>query len=230
MRTLILGAAVSALLFSSFASANYYKKGNQVCEDFKEAENLYKADPEAVYAEFGYARCLVIKGEDATGMNILYRLRDYKNSVAAARMIAKYIQSGGTFEATFDDQSYDEALEAHFKVLALINSDPSYPHNGHRIYEFRLKMELNSYLYIPALYLSKFKHGAYGSYAQKLLQSPTYKGDRDKKTYPEYAPYTIDSLRRLIEHARGCASLRKKVTFGPRSIKPPHSPANSIKN
>ena len=209
-----------AFLFSSFTWANYYKRGFRTCSNFEEAERSYREDPENVHSQALYAICLVLKGEDAEGLSRLYHLRDYKNNVYAAHFIALYIGSGGTLGSNIDKRHYNEALEAYFNVLALINFDPSYPHNGHRVYEFSIQMELNSYFAVPLIYLDKFKKGHYGTYIQKYMQSPNYEDEGEKlNSYPEYSPYTRDSLRRVIEHAGRCAALPQKNHFDPNYYK-----------
>ena len=205
---------VLALLFSSFTWADYYKRGIRICESFEEAERDYREDPENVHEQARYAICLVLKGEDAEGLSRLYHLRDYKNNVYAAHFIAHYIKSGGAFGMDSDKRHYNKAIEAYFNVLALINFDPSYPHNGHRTYEFYNQMELNSYVTVPLIYLYKFNKGLYGTYAQKYMQSPNYEGEK-LNSYPEYSPYTRDSLRQVIEHAGRCLALPQKNHFDP---------------
>ncbi len=45
--------------------------------------------------------------------------------------------------------------------------------------------------------------------------SPSYEGDRDLETYPDYSPYTIDSLSNIIEFANRCIALPNKNHFNP---------------
>ena len=74
-------------------------------------------------------------------------------------------------------------------------------------------MELRTHYLLPLLYFEKFKKGAAGSDHIYLLTSPSYDGDRDLKTYPEYSPYTINSLERVIEFADVCINLSFKRHF-----------------
>ena len=49
--------------------------------------------------------------------------------------------------------------------------------------------------------------------SQKLLASPSYTGDRDLETYPEYADLTLYSLSQMKESAQTCLSLSCKPHF-----------------
>ncbi len=210
---LLFGTFISAEYYQ--ASANYYKRGNQVCSDFSGAERDYRADPEHVATQVLYASCLVIKGKDTEGLTRLHRIADNNNHVDAAFFIAEYLMSGGTFSDYIDESNYDKALKAYFKVLAFINADPSYPSNGRWVYELSSQIELHSYYYVPLIYMEKFYSGLYGSYNQKLSQSPSYTGDWLVEYYTEHNLYTQDNLRRVIENAGRCSFLPRKGHFKP---------------
>ena len=55
--------------------------------------------------------------------------------------------------------------------------------------------------------------GIIGDDSQKLLASPSYTGDRDLETYPEYADLTLDSLSQMKKSAQTCLSLSYKPHF-----------------
>ena len=203
------------------ASANSYSRGNWDCSDFKGAEQRYKSNPEGIYRKLEYAHCLITRGDDFQGMNILHNIVESSTEparVKAAWMVANYVKTGGTFEDTTDENNINEAIEAYGKVISFINSDPRYP-DGNEIYEEESQIELKSHYRLPLLYFAKFKHGAAGSDHVHLLSSPTYDGDRDLNTYPEYSPYTLDSLNKMIEFADECLKLPRKRHFNPITYK-----------
>ena len=96
--------------------------------------------------------------------------------------------------------------------MFLIDRTPYYP-KGYEIYEFEAQMELHSYYNVPWLYMQKFAAGAGGLYRELLLNSPSYKGNRDINTYSKYSPYTLESLENVIEFANRCIALPKKNYF-----------------
>ena len=214
-RTFMKAVLVSALLASSAQSfATKYTRGHFACGDFEEMERLYKMEPDSINYQAGYASCLLAKGEnDFEALRRLHYLADHHEKVSAAFEIARYTETGGEFEHEIDVDNINEAIEAYYKVLFLINLDPRYPNNGHRVYEVAKQMWLQSSYALPFLYNNKFLHGAIGTQHDRLLQSPSYEGDRNIKTYPEYSPYTLDSLDKMIEHGRECQHLPRKNHF-----------------
>ena len=62
-------------------------------------------------------------------------------------------------------------------------------------------------------YLAMFYRGVYGDYSVRLLNSPSYEGDRDLKTYPEYRDNTMGYINLAIEHAGDCKNLPFKKYF-----------------
>ena len=212
----LAGVFLAVFLFAEGAAeANYYKRGYQVCEDFAGIKQDYDNRPESLFYETAYAICLVLKGgpDEERGLNMLHRLRDYENHVYAAIFLAEYIDSGGDFQLPSDNEKVNEAIEAFFKVLALINSDPRYPHNGYSVYEFHLQMELKSYYNVPLLYVKKYALGLIGSEKVKILAAPSYEGDRELNTFPQYNRHTMDSLDKMLEHANRCLNLPLKDHF-----------------
>ena len=212
----LAGAFMTVFLFAEgTAEANYYQRGYQVCEDFATGKQNYENEPESVDYEIAYAICLVLRGgpDEERGLNMLHRLADHENQVYAAFFLAEYIDSGGDFLLPKDTNKLNEAIEAYFKVLALINSDPRYPHNGHSIDEFDLQMELKSYYNVPLLFLHKYAFGLIGSERVKVLAAPSYEGDRDLNTFAQYNRHTMNSLDKMLEHANRCVGLPPKDHF-----------------
>ena len=208
-----------SLVFFSFADlafANSFR-GNWLCSDadFKIVKQDYKSDSTDVYYRLGYAHCLIVKGKDSEGMAILHNIVDHSTHparVKAAWKLANYISTGGTFEDTTDEDNINEAIKAYGRVIFFISLDPNYPQKI-SISEAEAQIELTTHYRLPSLYFSKFKKGATGTDNIHLLSSPSYNGDRELNTYPEYSPYTIDSLEKAIEFADQCLALPLKRHF-----------------
>ena len=210
-------AALACLLLaaSTAAFANSYERGNWLCGDFSRAERNHRADPQSIHYRMGYGGCLILKGEDHRGLAILHNIVNHSDQparVEAAWMLAEYIDSGGNFGDTIDEDNIDKAIEAYLKVVSFISSDRNYP-NGNEIYEEESQIELKTHYRLPLLYFEKFKYGGSGTYSMHLLSSPSYHGDRNLNTYPEYSPYTVNSLERTIEFAHICIDLPFKRHF-----------------
>ena len=147
-------------------------------------------------------------------MSLLYPLLEHYNDIRAAFFIAKYIETGGKMNLTINRHNIEKAIQAHFRVLFLIDVGPNYPYDpDHRLYEEDVQAELSSTYSVPSLYLKKFHGGAYGNQNRHRLMSPSYEGERDLETYPDYSPYTIDSLSNIIEFANRCIALPNKPHF-----------------
>ena len=208
-----------SLVFVSFADlafANSFR-GNWLCSDadFKIVKQDYRSDSTSVYYRIGYAHCLIVKGKDSEGLAILHNIVDHSTHparVKAAFMVAEYISTGGIFEDTTDEDNINEAIKAYGRVIFFISLDPDYS-NTNDLFEAEAQIELTSHYRLPLLYSEKFKKGATGTDNIHLLSSPSYNGDRDLKTYPEYSPYTIDSLEKAIEFANQCLVLPLKRHF-----------------
>ena len=205
-----------ALGLSPLCFANYYERGRRICKDFNDMRQKHEREPESKALKTGYAKCLILKGGEGElrGLNMLDHLTKYGNEVYAAFFLAEYISTGGAFERRADQDKIDEAIEAYFKVLQLINNDPFYPYRGGDIvHEINEQTELASYYAVPLLYMYKFGAGAEGSYRWALLSSPSYDGERDLNTYQKYSRYTVDSLKKAVEYADLCLNLPNKDHF-----------------
>ena len=205
--------ALAMLLLEPLAAlADNYERGNYSCIGFAEMEQLYRSDPEDVYNQLAYAHCLLaIGGQDHDALGILHNIADgdHRARVEAAFMIAEYVGTGGTFGDVIDENNINEAIQAYVKVVFLINLAPDYP-AGNEIFEEEGQTELRSRYRLPLLYFQKFRYGAAGTDNIHLLRSSTYSGDRNLKTYPDYAPYTVNSLERAVEFADKCLALPLK--------------------
>ena len=139
---------------------------------------LYRAFPKNVDYEINHAICQVLKGDREEGLRRLYHITNKHNYVFSAYFLSEYIEYGGDFKLPIDGDKIDEAIDAYFRVLFLIDLDPYYPRDYLR-YEFDGQMELQSYYRVPFLYMQKFALGALGLYREHLLNSPSYKEDKD---------------------------------------------------
>ena len=216
----------SMFFLPSLAFANRYSGGGYLCKGFKEAKRLHETYPDGVHFAMGYGKCLLLKGgkdNEDEGLSILRNMRDRYNQVRAAFILADHERTGGTFEKR-DENNINEAIDAYFKVLALIRLNPYYPNPNPNIpisksnvfnddYEAEMQMELRAHHFVPSLYFDKLLKGATGTDNIHLLRSPSYEGRRDLNTYPDYAPYTTDSLERMSEYADRCLALPPKEHF-----------------
>lgn len=194
-----------------------YTKGRYVCEDFSTAERNYKNSPTNIFYLSTYATCLVLKGEDEKGMSFIHLLADKYKHVFSAFLIADYTANRDLtpiqVEQWEEEKVIDETISAYERVLSLINREQDYPDQIYWSYELGYQLELNSYAQIPFLYSQKFQAGFYGLENHYLTQSPGYKGDKTLNTYPEHNPYTEESLKKMQDTAKLCASLPRKAHF-----------------
>ena len=209
----LLAAGLAASLAPSPAFANSYERGDYSCDDFQKSEKDYRSKPTGGYA-VAYTLCLIARnqGDDVKALTILDS-EIAKGHVSAARDKAVYVTTGGTMEQNnLDDRYYNEALQAYAKVLLLINLKPDYP-EGFLFTELKEQHELEAYFFMVRISYFKFLAGLNGTHNAYLLQSASYKGDRNLKLHPKHQPYTIDSLEKTIEHAGRCANLPRKSHF-----------------
>ena len=232
LRVLAVFFVLSFVLSLPLSFANYYKRGDYICDDFEKGEEEYKKDPGSFISESGYALCLLIRGDDDVRANIILESLAYKhNDVIAAFTLADYTATGGTLDTTkYDVNNYDEALRAYGRVLLLIDRHANYPHPSFVASEWAGQRELEAYRSWVLIQYLRFNYGALGLYNWHLLQSPSYKGDKNLNSWPKYNPYSIDSLKQTIEMAERCLSLPQKRHFQPRYYQQVTSFCRLIKN
>ena len=200
----------SILFFSFSALAETYHRGNQSC-DFSIAKDYYKQDSENLRHQTLYASCLIIKGEDAQGLSMLYPLADFKSQVNASFFLAEYLSTEGKFTAHVSNKDINEAIKYYFHTLALIALIPTYPEPDYWADEKHYQMELNSVFRVSELYLWKYKLGAIGDYYTRS----SYEEERNKETYPQYNDLMKDSLDKALQHSTECANMPQKRHFNP---------------
>ncbi len=197
---------------SGWAGAKEYRRGNQICTDL--SEDFFKEDSENIYNQYAHAGCLVIKGQDAAGMPMIYHLADHESHIPSSFFIADYLRSDGQFNEQVTDTNIDEALKYFFRTLALIDLHPYYPGEEFNFYESEFQAELVSFSEIPNLYLNKYIIGIYSETCERAIQhgyqeSCPILSEEDQRT-------TLDSLNQALRFAQECAGLPEKRHFQPR--------------
>ena len=217
LRVLALFFVLSFVLSLPLSFASIYKRGNYICDDFEKAEEEYKKEPQEFILERVYAMCLLIRGDDdVQAINILESLAYKHNDVIAAFTLADYTVTGGTMDTTkLNGHNYDEALRAYGRVLLLIDRHANYPHPSFVASEWAGQRELEAYRSWVLIQYLRFNWAWFGLHNWHLLQSPSYKGDRNLNSWLKYNPYSIDSLKQTIEMAERCVSLPQKRHFQP---------------
>ena len=225
MRKIVL--LLSAIAFFVFATSpgfgTVYRTGNLGCGDFEDTEREYKEqlnDPDPyVSVTLVYALCLLAKGEVTNnqddvskGMLILHGLADQHSNIVANYWIARYHLSGGDFKG-IADRNLDLAAHYYSRTLAIIKTYNSYPPLDYFMWESTDNIEMNTYYKLPLVYLAMFYRGIAGDYRVRLLNSPSYEGDRDLETYPEYRDNIMGYINLAIEHAGNCKNLPLKRHF-----------------
>ena len=81
------------------------------------------------------------------------------------------------------------------------------------MWEGNHNIEMTAYYDLPLVYLAMFYRGVSGDYRVRLLNSPSYEGDRDLETYPEYRDNIMGYINLAIEHAGNCKNLPLKRHF-----------------
>ena len=133
MKTLgiLVGAALLVATGAASSLATEYVRNELICTDFEDMEESYKRDPESVPLQIGYGMCLVASGHDFEGLKFWHDAADVHNDVHAAFLIAKYIETKGTFDTgPYDKDKLDEIIKAYLRVLLYINTTPNYPWGG----------------------------------------------------------------------------------------------------
>ncbi len=225
MRKIVL--LLSAIAFFVFATSpgfgTVYRSGSFGCGDFEDTERQYKEqlnDPDPyVSVTLVYAICLLLKGEVTNnqdnvskGMLILHGLADQHSNIVANYWIAEYHLSGGDFKG-IADRNLDLAAHYYSSTLAIIKTYNIYPPLDYFMWEATDNIEMTSYYQLPLVYLAMFYKGVSGDYRVRLLNSPSYEGDRDLETYPEYRDNIMGYINLAIEHAGNCKNLPLKRHF-----------------
>ena len=203
------------LLFASSSWANGYKRGNQVCSDYQYAEEVFKQDSEDISNQYMYASCLVIKGQDATGLARLYHLADHNSDIRSSQFLGNYFSSDGQFTNHLTKTTIEEALKYYFRTLALMDLYPNYPGEDFIFYELEFQAELNSSYLIPVLYLEKYLLGSQSDSCKRAIQYG-YQGECPTYEAYDYEFTTIDSLNEALRYAKECANLPQKRHFDPK--------------
>ena len=224
---------LSAIAFFVFATSlgfgTVYRSGSFGCGDFEDTERQYKEqlnDPDPyVSVTLVYALCLLLKGEVtknqddvSKGMLILHGLADQHSNIVANYWIAEYHLSGGDFKTGIADRNLDLAAHYYSSTLAIIKTYNSYPPLEYFTWEANHNIEMTAYYNLPIVYLAMFYKGVSGDYRVRLLNSPSlnspsYEGDRDLETYPEYRDNIMGYINLAIEHAGNCKNLPLKRHF-----------------
>ena len=219
---------LSVIAFFVFATSpgfgESYRSGSFGCVDFEDTERQYKEqlnDPDpSVNVTLVYAICLLLKGEVTNnqddvskGMLILHSLTDQHSNIVANYWIAEYHLSGGDFKKSIADRNLDLAAHYYSRTMAIIKTYNSYPPLEYFTWEATDNIEMTAYYKLPLVYLAMFYKGVYGDYSVRLLNSPSYEGDRNLETYPEYRHNIMGYINLAIEHAGNCKNLPLKRHF-----------------
>jgi len=196
---------------SGWAGAKEYRRGTVVCTDL--SEEFFKEDSENLYNQYAHASCLVIKGQDDTGMPMLYHLADHESHIPSSYFIARYLKTDGELDKQLTNTNTDEALKYYFRTLALIDLYPYYPGEELNRYEIEFQAELYSVENIPILYLNKYEIGIRDDTCERFIQNG-YQGSCPIYS-EEYQHTTLDSLNQAMRFAQECAGLPEKRHFYP---------------
>ena len=208
----LIVVVLSLLLASSgWAGEKEYRRGSRVCTDLSEV--FFKEDSENLYNQYAHASCLVIKGQDALGMPMIYHLADHESHIPSSYFIGRYLHSDGQFNEHTTRTNIDETLKYYFRTLALIDLHPNYGIEFN-LYEAIFQVELYSVLYIPDLYLFKYAIGIESETCEKAIQHGY------QESCPilseEYQRTTLDNLNQALRFAQECAGLPEKGHFKPK--------------
>ena len=219
---------LSVIAFFVFATSpgfgTVYRSGSFGCGDFEDTERQYKEqlnDPDpSVNVTLVYAICLLLKGEVTNnqdnvskGMLILHSLADQHSNIVANYWIAEYHLSGGDFKKSIADRNLDLAAHYYSRTLAIIKTYNNYPPLEYFTWESTNNIEMTAYYKLPIVYLAMFYKGVSGDYHVRLFNSPSYEGDRNLETYPEYRDNIMGYINLAIEHAGNCKNLPLKRHF-----------------
>ena len=115
-------------------------------------------------------------------------------------------------------------------TLAYINTlERNYPGLDYIFFEQAFEIEMVSYYTVPVVYLIMYTLGVIGDYNFNLLESPSYEGDRNLKTYEKFRRFTQGFIDKALYHAQGCINVPQKPYFNPNTYKVYRSVCQVIK-
>ena len=224
IKKVVLLLGLSLICFSSFGTR--YRSGGFGCANFEEEEKAYMeqlqdpAKPYYVSVTLVYALCLLLKGEVTNnqddvskGMLILHGLADQHSNIVANYMDSRIPFFRRGFRKSIADRNLDLAVKYYSRTLAIIKTYNSYPPLKYSMWEETDNIEMTAYYLLPLVYLTMFYNGVAGDYRVRLLNSPSYEGDQDIETYPEYRDNIMGYINLAIEHAGNCKNLPLKRHF-----------------
>ncbi len=196
-------------------------------------EQLYKETPRDYenytdHVKTGYARCLLAneRGERRPeALRILQGVARQSNNVYAAFLIACDVLRNGDYK-----KHLREIIEDHKLVKFFIGLDHGYPNPRYSMYERKYDIELKTHFVLVALHLEKYALGREGHKNEISMLSPSYDGDQNLETYPEYSPYVIDSLKKTIHFAKICLALSRKQYWNEKAFTAAKGNCEYIKN
>ena len=190
------------------ANEKKYKRGRFVCTD--ENERRYKDNPQDLDSQYYHYSCEVIKGDDSF-LSKIDNLAYHHSHLLANDFLANYYQTDGALDDSFIPvKTLDKAISYRMRIGLI----PNYPYSTpYELIEFDDQIELDSAYKLAHMYFLKYDLGLIGDYAVKLINSPSYEGDKNLETYPEYNTSMYDSLENVVKYAGECTNLPLKKHF-----------------
>ena len=194
------------------ANEKKYERGRFGCTD--ETERLYQNNPQDLDLQYLHYSCEVIKGDDSF-LSKIDILAYHHSHLLANDFLANYYQTDGALDDSFIPvKTLDKAISYRMRTQVIIGLIPNYPYSTpYKVTEIKDQIELDSAYKLPHMYFYKYNLGIIGDYAVNLINSPSYEGDRDLETYPEYNNSMYDSLENVVKYAGECTNLPLKKHF-----------------
>jgi len=219
MRTFCLALALGLSLMSFSAFSTRYVRGSGWlnCSFFNENLEEFQKHP-GVPETFGYATCLLARnapGDTSQGLTMLRDLSQNHNYPAASYILAKYYQTNGAFGNEKSPHYLKETESYLIKTLDDIRNTPNYPPDVYQAgWEKWLHLEVQAHRWLARTYLDLYYNAAVGDYHERLMDSPSYIGEKNRNLYSEYRdrPAT-DYLELAIQKAQDCQNLPYKAHF-----------------
>jgi len=214
-----------------------FTKGILTCHNFKKHEKQFLKNPRDTRFAFNYATCLAAKGEGDKALDIWNFLYKKQNSVTSAYMTILYSSTEGTFKIPNVDMEYNEILaeisksklseeeireqiedtSEYFRVLALIDSDPSYPSSQtlDAEYESLLQMNLMVRYHIIEHYLTQYFLGSFvgGGASFTILTGDSRYDNAMIDLGQKYSSQLTDILQKTSSEINKFVSLEPKTYF-----------------